>query len=462
MTQQANVRQASLGWKLFVPSDWEILPVRRVGEVMVGRQRAPKHQNGPHILPYLRVANVLDGQISYSDILSMNFEPSEQKRYFLQQGDILLNEGQSLELVGRSATFDGPDNTYCFQNTLIRFRANDAVTPSFAQYVFKQWLYSGRFQVVANRTTNIAHLGGERFAAMPFPVPPLETQRRIAAFLDRKTAAIDDLIAKKQRLIELLEEKRAALINRVVTKGLNPDAPMKDSGVPWIGDIPAHWGTPKIAHVTNKITNGYVGPTRNIYVEQGVKYIQSLHIKNNKIIFDSHPTQYFVSKEWSLSHQKSILSSGDVLVVQTGDIGQVALVTDCFSGANCHALIILSPVLSRLHGAFLSWVLNSTYGRSSLLSIQTGALHPHLNCGYVRDVHITLPPISEQECIIAHLSIQLDTLNDAAHGTTDSIKTLKEYRQALITAAVTGQIDVGDDSTSDDPEEMVQQQASLF
>src|SRR5690606_1420000 len=107
-------------------------------------------------------------------------------------------------------------------------------------------------------------------------------------------------------------------------------------------------------------------------------------------------TPYYVSEEWSRSHSKSILYPGDVLIVQTGDIGQSAVVTEDFAGCNCHALIIVAPLRSSLEGAWLSWVLNSTFGVHSLLSIQTGALHPHLNCGNVKQLYVPLPPISEQ------------------------------------------------------------------
>ncbi|MBK1644060.1 hypothetical protein CKO25_05205 [Thiocapsa imhoffii] len=155
----------------------------------------------------------------------------------------------------------------------------------------------------------------------------------------------------------------------------------KDSGVEWLGEVPEKWAVCRLGSGSEKITNGYVGPTRDIFVDDGIRYLQSLHIKNNKICFEP---PYFVTKEWSESHAKSILREGDVLLVQTGDIGQVAAVPAEFIGCNCHALILLSPKPG-LSGAWIALALNSDYGRHSLLSIQTGALHPHLNCGNVKD-----------------------------------------------------------------------------
>jgi len=229
------------------------------------------------------------------------------------------------------------------------------------------------------------------------------------------------------------------VISHAVTKGLNPEAPMKDSGVEWLAEVPEHWEVAQLNQLINKITNGYVGPTRDILQDEGTRYLQSLHIKNNKILFE---TPYYVSEEWSAAKEKSILKEGDVLIVQTGDIGQSAVVSKEYEGSNCHALIVVSPRSNVLTGAWLSWVLNSTFGKETLLSIQTGALHPHLNCGNVKFISIPVPPLGEQAAIcdyIATKNLEADELIDAS---CKSIELMRERRSALISAAVTGQIDV--------------------
>ncbi|OOC50807.1 hypothetical protein B0684_01805 [Thioalkalivibrio versutus] len=269
--------------------------------------------------------------------------------------------------------------------------------------------------------------------------PSREEQAEISAFLDHETGKIDALIEEQRRLIELLKEKRQAVISHAVTKGLDLNVPMKDSGVEWLGEVPAHWEVRKLSTVTEKITNGYVGPTRDIFVNEGVPYLQSLHIKNNQIVFSP---RYFVSDGWSRLHQKSILQAGDVLIVQTGDIGQVAVVTKEFSGSNCHALIVASPVSEFVDGVWLSWVLNSDYGYNSLLSIKTGALHPHLNCGYVKDVYVPVPPLGEQYDLVGHIKRELESFSGLISEAEKAKNFLQERRSALISAAVTGKIDV--------------------
>jgi type I restriction enzyme S subunit len=177
------------------------VPVGEVGEVRMGKQLSPaSSRESDTQFPYLRVANVLDGRIDYSDVKFMSFDTLERKKYGLMPGDILLNEGQSLELVGRSAIYNGNPGAYCFQNTLIRFRGGPCVIPKYAQAIFAQWVNDGTFASVAKKTTSIAHLGGDRFAKIPFPLIPIAQQYRIARILDS--------VAESERSLQRVMEKK--------------------------------------------------------------------------------------------------------------------------------------------------------------------------------------------------------------------------------------------------------------
>ena len=186
-----------------VPRRWVWRTVAEVGAAQLGRQRSPAHHHGPNMRPYLRVANVFEDRIDTTDVLAMNFDDGEAAKYELRCGDILLNEGQSPELVGRAAIYRDEIPGACFQNTLIRFRAGRDVAPEFALLIFRRYLHSGIFKSIARWSTNIAHLGLGRFRALPFPLPPLEEQERIAAAarhqLDAtasQTSAVLDSLAK--------------------------------------------------------------------------------------------------------------------------------------------------------------------------------------------------------------------------------------------------------------------------
>lgn len=151
-------------------------------------------------MPYLRVANVFDGYIDYSDVLEMDFTPDERRTFSLKQGDILLNEGQSLELVGRCALYDGQDDAFCFQNTLVRFRPFDKQCPLFYRFLFKGFLDCGLFMRIAKQTTSVAHLGADRFAKMRCVSVPYDEQLRIAERLGVLQARLDIEMAHTTKL----------------------------------------------------------------------------------------------------------------------------------------------------------------------------------------------------------------------------------------------------------------------
>lgn len=174
-----------------LPEGWIYCAVEDIGTVQLGRQRAPKHHTGADMRPYLRVANVYEDRLDLTDIKWMNFTDAEFETYRLQSNDILLNEGQSLELVGRPALYNEEVADACFQNTLVRFRPSARVVPRYALTAFRAYMYAGYFQRIARWTTNIAHLGCDRFAGMPFPLPPLTEQERIVAEVERRLSALE-------------------------------------------------------------------------------------------------------------------------------------------------------------------------------------------------------------------------------------------------------------------------------
>ncbi|GAA4908436.1 restriction endonuclease subunit S [Streptomyces coeruleoprunus] len=189
------------------------VPVGEVGEVRMGKQLSPASRSASGQMPYLRVANVFDGFISYHDVNYMGFSAAEKEVYGLRKGDILLNEGQeNLMMVGRSAIFDGEPGVYCFQNTLIRFRPGPAILPEYAQAVFVAWRRSGIFASVAEKTS-ISHLGGGRFARLLFPLLPLQHQRRIIEVL----AAVEESDRAVEASLEKLRPVRNAFLNELAS-----------------------------------------------------------------------------------------------------------------------------------------------------------------------------------------------------------------------------------------------------
>lgn len=188
---------------------WKVKRLSKAGEIQLGRQRAPKYQSGKWTRPYLRVANVFDGYIDLKDVLSMDFDDRDFARYELRSGDILLNEGQSRELVGRCAMFEDQIEGCCFQNTLIRFRCSRELIPKFAFSYFQYLFYRQTFAAVARQTTSIAHLGADTFQKLFMPIPPVDEQRKIASVMDRFNTSKQDLARQRENI----QWTRQALIN---------------------------------------------------------------------------------------------------------------------------------------------------------------------------------------------------------------------------------------------------------
>ncbi len=212
---------------------------------------------------------------------------------------------------------------------------------------------------------------------------------------------------------------------------------MKDSGVEWIGTVPKHWNIMSLGSISVDIRNGYVGPTRNILVESGIPYIQSLHVKDGKISFDK--AEYFVTPEWGLKHPK--VQEGQIVIVQTGDIGQVGLVEKSMNGYNCHALIIVTVDKERIIPNFLQYYLRSKLGKELLLQTSTGALLPHLNSGKIKSTNVICPPVEEQKRIADYLDHKCSAIDTIVAKQEQIIERLKTYKISLITEAVTKGLD---------------------
>ncbi|WP_445269812.1 restriction endonuclease subunit S [Streptomyces sp. DSM 41634] len=270
---------------------------------------------------------------------------------------------------------------------------------------------------------------------VPLELPSLEEQRRIADFLDAETARIDGLNRATRHQQQLVTERQDVAFHDSVQGEGGPDL---NEIEPETAD-PA-WRMLPLNHALNQLTNGYVGPTRDLFVDDGVRYLQSLHIKNGRIDFARKP--YFVTQEWAAERPRIRLGFEDLLIVQTGAIGEVGLVDEEYAGASCHALLIARTNRSILAPRYLWHAFRSHWGRSALLREQTGALHPHLEAGNVRFMKVPVPALDTQLRVVARTEeISKDTLA-IEHALSRRLRLQSERRQALITAAVTGQFDV--------------------
>ncbi|MCB9604770.1 MAG: hypothetical protein H6720_31000, partial [Sandaracinus sp.] len=251
-----------------------------------------------------------------------------------------------------------------------------------------------------------------------------------------KTAAIDALIEKKQKLLELLAEKRTALINRAVTKGLDPDVPMKDSGVPWIGEIPAHWEVAPVYSFAAVQLGKMLDSSRQTG-QDSAPYLRNANVQWDGIATDDLNRMDF-SRSDRLKYQ---LKSGDILMCEGGVVGRSAIWRGQVDGVLYQKALHRVRTNRRALPEFFIQSIRAAFDQGVFLE-EASATISHLTAERLRVLRFPRPPIPEQASIAAHLGLALETSVGASQRMADQIDRLREYRQALITAAVTGQIDV--------------------
>ena len=270
----------------------------------------------------------------------------------------------------------------------------------------------------------------------------MSEQEKITSFLDRKTAEIDTLIAKKRRLLDRLAEKRTALITRAVTKGLNPDAPMKDSGIEWLGEIPAHWSVPLLRHIAE--VRGGVTKGRKLAEQKTVElpYLRVANVQDGFLDLREVKTIEILASE--IEHYS--LQPGDVLMNEGGDndkLGRGAVwhgeIEPCLHQNHVFAVRPRAPNLSD----WLSLLRQSRYGKHYFwMTAKQSTNLASISSSNIKRFPVVLPPELERAEIVGHVNTELDRFSAQCEKVTMAIEKLEEYRSALITNAVTGQIKV--------------------
>lgn len=308
---------------------------------------------------------------------------------------------------------------------------------------FLMWLLVGLNPALLARVEEAAHgtkaLRTEQWRKLPLAIPPEPLQRRIADFLDAKTAHIDTLIARQQQLLALLAEKRQGLITRAVTRGLDPSATMKDSGVDWIGKVPAHWQLRRLRYLSDRISGRLVFKPAQYFVDSGVPFLMGNNITEDGVVWDNLK---YISEETNASFAHHALRCGDVVTVRVGAPGVTCVVPQLADGVNCGSMMIIRRS-SRFSSAWLAFVMNSPVVRTQIDLVQYGAAQEQINIGDALDFILPVPPLQEQQVIAATLEREITSHRQAATAISGLVERLREYRQALITSVVTGKVDVG-------------------
>lgn len=406
-----SYKDSGVEWLGKIPEHWKRSLFKYYFDIQLGKMLQNESQSEKdEEISYLKAIHVRWDKVNTEEELpKMWASPNDKEKYYVRNGDLLICEGGE---VGRTSLLNGLTENCIIQNALHRIRPLSQSSVEYLNYLMRHIADTEWFDILCNKST-IAHLTSEKLGALPFPLPSLEEQKTIARFLDYKTKQIDALIAKKETLLEKLDEKRTALISHAVTKGLDATVTMKDSGIEWLGDIPKHWEVIQIK--------------RAFVLQRGIDIRQEDQTDGVVPVVSSGGVASY--------HNVAYSKAPGVLVGRKGTLGNVHYVN-----------VDYWP-----HDTTL-WVINFYSNKPrfiyyKLLSMDlknwdTGSANPTLNRNLIHPLQTSWTSPKEQKEIAEYLDRKTAEIDGQKAKIQQAINLLKEYRTALITNAVTGKIDV--------------------
>ena len=425
---------SGVDWLGALPAHWTVKPIKAVSSLndeVLSEATSPDSE-----IEYVEISDVAAGRgIIGSTALLFEAAPSRARRR-VTDGDIIVSTVRTY-LRAIASVERPPDNMVVSTGfAVIRPRT---IHPPFLAYALEM---DGFINQVIARSVGVSYpaINASELVCLPVPVPPRHEQAAIAAFLKRETRKIDALVATQRRLIDLLQEKRQAVISHAVTKGLDPDAPMKDSGVEWLGEVPAKWGIKRLKQLCRSIKAGPFGSalTKDMYCSDGFRvYGQEQVIPNDFSIGD-----YYIDEPTFQALRQYEVVEGDVLISCVGTFGKIARVPHGIEPG------IINPRLLRLRPSatvtseYLELALGSLIAFEQMSASSRGGTMDVINISTLGEIYIATPPITEQPAILAFVQAATRRFDDLRRQASAAMALLEERRAALISAAVTGQIDV--------------------
>ena len=432
-------KDSGVEWLGEVPNNFSCIKLKQlaIGNLKYGANEAAEQENKEHPR-YIRITDIKeDGTLNIETFKSL--PPDIAEPYLLSNNDILF--ARSGATVGKTFKYSCLWGICCFAGYLIKISINTkyANTDYIFYYLnsYSYWEY-----ILSNQSqSTIQNVNAEKYANFTIAVPNIDEQERIVSYLNLETAKIDALIAKQEKLIELLEEQRKSVISHAVTKGLDPNAPMKDSGVEWLGKVPEHWKISNIKRSTYlKGRVGWKGLTSNEFEVNSFAYlVTGTDFKQKYVNWSSC---YQINESRYEDDPYIQLKNGDLLMTKDGTIGKLAIVKNLNKSACLNSGIFLIRPEKYYLTEFMYWVLNSNAFNLFFVMNTTGSTILHLYQNVFERFVFSYPNFKEQERIVSYLNLETTKINTLITKQKRLIEKLKEYRASVISHAVTGKIDV--------------------
>lgn len=444
LERHAAYEYSGVEWLRDVPAHWQIRRLKTLASI----QLSNVDKKSMDVEEPVRLCNYTD--VYYHDRITADMDfmqatatHDQVRRFSLRANDVLITKDSEswTDIAVPSVVTEDLSDVLCGYH-LAQIRPDDGeLDGTFLSRAISAIGPRDQFQVAANGITRFG-IGRDVIATAVLAVPPIDEQRRIAAFLDRQTARIDALVDKKKRLIELLHEDRVALITRAVTQGLDPSVSTKDSGIASVGEIPVHWELKRIKVAATKVGSGKTpSGGADVYVSDGIMLLRSQNVHFRGLRLDDVA---FIDRQTDADMAYSRVQEGDVLLNITGaSLGRccVARLGGKLANVNQHVCII-RPRSSVFDSSFMANAIASQPGQSQIFTTENGISRDALNFQQIGAFALPCPPLHEQLAIARALEQETAKIDTLAAKIRNAIARLGELRAALVSAAVTGRIDV--------------------
>ncbi len=434
----SNYKPSGFEWIGEIPEHWSLVSIKHLVSTKVtdGPHETPTFVDGG--IPFLSVESVQDNKLDFNKkrgYITKELHEEYSKKCKPQRDDIFIVKSGST--TGKSTIVE-TDEEFNIWSPLCIVRSNqNKIIPRFT-FSSIQSYYFRRFVELGWSFGTQPNIGMGVIENIRLVVPPLSEQLQIVQFLDEKTEILDKLISTKERKIDLLKQQRTSLINEVVTKGLDPNVKMKDSGVEWIGEIPEHWKFIKLGHYTRIIRGGSPRPSGDPKYFNGnfIPWITVGEVTNSI-------GKYITSTETMLTEegmkQSRVIEPNTLLLSNSGatlGVPKITKIKGCINDGSVGFL----DIKSELNQDYLYYFL--TTQTELLREQQSGYGQPNLNIDIVSNIKLPLPPIDQQKIIIEFIDTRTKEIDELVSLEQRKIEVLKQYRQSLISEVVTGKIDV--------------------
>lgn len=437
MKPYPEYKDSGIEWISEIPKHWNITRLKYLckSKLMYGANESADLED--HSQPrYIRITDFGDdGKLKDATFKSLPYEKAEP--YLLEDGDVLF--ARSGATVGKTFQFKNYNGKACFAGYLIKASPNeDVMLSDFIYFYTKSRVYENWKNSIFIQAT-IQNIGADKYNDLLISLPSIREQQSIATHLHKKTSQIDSLIQKKQQMIELLKEERAAIINQAVTKGINPDAEMKDSGIEWLGEVPKHWNVKRLKFVcSEKLMYGANESAESEDPDQP-RYIRITDFGDDGKLKDD--TFKSLPKEKA---EPYLLKEGDILFARSGATVGKTFQFRNYIGRACFAgyLIKAKPNKNIIHSDFLYVITKSKIYENWKNQIFVQATIQNIGADKYNDFTFGLPPLIEQTQIVEFIEKRTSKIDLSINRIEKEISLIEEYRTALINEAVTGKIDI--------------------